>query len=175
MKPARLLAQDLERIQQTDDAAGVDLQTSPLAWQQRRQLLAHLTALDEDRATEARLVLELSALLEPVSGGAASLEELVARIRAMQSLQAEVQAAMLQRQHDDMRIKGAFHPQSVIGDILDRDAEIARATPQRRPAWADFGSLDNGRCSWALIATGEACCLPAGHAAPHAAAADVVR
>jgi hypothetical protein len=101
VKPARLLSEKLLDIVDADAMAGVDLQTSPLAWQQRRELLGHVAALEEDAATERQLTLELSTLLEPVSGGADNLGEIVARIRAAQALHAEVQAAMLQRQRDN--------------------------------------------------------------------------
>lgn len=100
VKPARLLTEKLLDIVDTDAMAGVDLQTSPLAWQQRRLLLGHIAALEDHSAAERQLTLELSTLLEPISGGAMDLGEIVARIRASQALHAEVQAAMLQRQRD---------------------------------------------------------------------------
>lgn len=36
------------------------------------------------------------------------------------------------------------------------------------PQWIDFGSLDNGRCSFAHSTTKAACKLPAGHEGDHA-------
>lgn len=92
MKPARLLTDHLQRIRDTDAMAGDDLQTSPLAWQQRRELLGHVAALEEDAAAERQLVLELSTLLGPYSGGSMSLEEIVARMRVARQLHAEVNA-----------------------------------------------------------------------------------
>lgn len=108
VKPARLLTEKLLDIVDADAMAG-DLQTSPLAWQQRRELLGHIAALDGEQAAQYQLTLELSTLLEPVSGGATSLDEIVARIRAAQTLHAEVQAVMLQRQQSqEPPLEGAY-------------------------------------------------------------------
>lgn len=71
----------LQEIRDTDTAAGADIQMCPLAWRQRRELLEHIAALDESQAAQRLLTLELSTMLEPFSGGATSLEDLVARIR----------------------------------------------------------------------------------------------
>lgn len=71
----------LQEIRDTDTAAGEDLQMCPQAWQHRRELLGHITVMEENVAIERRLTLELSTMLEPFSAGAMSLEELVARMR----------------------------------------------------------------------------------------------
>jgi hypothetical protein len=128
VKAVRLTNEQVERIVATDEAAGDSLQTSPLAWQHRRELLGHVIALEDAAHSNHLLTLELSTLLEPISGGAMTLSEIVARIRASQTLHAEVQEAMLQRQRDDARVNQAFHPQSVVGDILDRDAAQRKET-----------------------------------------------
>lgn len=35
------------------------------------------------------------------------------------------------------------------------------------PRWWNLGSLSNGRCAFAKVLTGAACCLPDGHAGEH--------
>lgn len=80
-------SQQLEAIQHADESIGPDLQLWPAAYQHRRDLLAHL-------AEDALLVKELSAMLEPYSGGAQTLAEIVARMKMAQEIRREVMAAM---------------------------------------------------------------------------------
>lgn len=94
MNAVRLTTDHLARILATDEAAGDSLQTSPLAWQQRRELLGHISALEEDAHNTYQLTLQLSTLLEPVSGGSTSLADIVTRLRVSQQLYAEVRAAL---------------------------------------------------------------------------------
>lgn len=43
----------------------------------------------------------------------------------------------------------------------------AQETPPAPPKWVNYGSLSNGRCAFAKVLTGAACCLPEGHAGEH--------
>jgi hypothetical protein len=91
----KLLNSDrLSDIRDADTAAGTDLQTCPGAWQQRRDLLAHIDGLEEFHNAQHALILQLSQLLEPVSRGATTLADIVDRLRMAQEIRASVAAAL---------------------------------------------------------------------------------
>jgi hypothetical protein len=78
LKPERLQA-----IQEADEAAGPDLQFYTPPWTHRRELLGHVLALEEERASIAALVYDLDVLLNGEDGAArcASLCDIVAQVR----------------------------------------------------------------------------------------------
>lgn len=74
--------------------AGEDLRFCPPAWQDRRDLLAYITELDEAAAAERLVVLQLSSMLEPISGGSTTLSEIVARMKMAAEIRASIVEAM---------------------------------------------------------------------------------
>lgn len=92
--PQHLLNQRLQEIREIDAAAGGNLQMCPAAWSQRRELLEHIAAMEVAQETQQALVVELSSMMEPLSGGATDLAEILRRMKIAQEIQAAVRAHM---------------------------------------------------------------------------------
>jgi hypothetical protein len=84
---------ELEEIQRLDEQVGEDsaLQMWPAVYTHRRQLLAHITALNEAQAADDAALTELFKLLEPFSAGAVTLQGLVENLRKAHESHAAVQ------------------------------------------------------------------------------------
>lgn len=90
-----MITQDrLEQIRDADAMAGEDLRFCPPAWQDRRDLLAYIQQGAEADAAHALVVIELSRMLEPISGGATTLPEIVARMKMAAEIRASIVEAM---------------------------------------------------------------------------------
>lgn len=80
----------LQEIRDTDAMSGEDLRFCPVAWRDRRELLAYIDALISTRENDALAVAALSGMLEPYSGGTSDLHDLVARMHQAREITAKV-------------------------------------------------------------------------------------
>lgn len=87
----KLNQEQLQELRDADAGLGESLQFYTPIYQQRRELLAHVTEVETETAT---LTSELSLMLEPFSAGVKTLPELVERMRYAQQVRAEVQASI---------------------------------------------------------------------------------
>lgn len=86
MTAVPLTGEELQAIRDTDAAAGCSMAFAPLAWEQRRALLAHIAALEEVQASHDTLVRQLDVLINGEENAAMlpSLCDIVAQLTRMQ-------------------------------------------------------------------------------------------
>ena len=88
-----ITSERLKQIRDADQMAGADLQFCPSTWTDRRDLLEHIRTLEEAAELTHLASMELSTMLEPISQGATTPAELVARMRLAAELRAAMQEA----------------------------------------------------------------------------------